>query len=247
MQFLRELQVGPIRRSLFAVAAGGAALLSIFSAGCESSVDVEDGGAGGGVACCEMDPQCPEGTLEVSECLTSECSSVEACCTEKLCEPAGTCTAVPTCELYETEVATCEGSTAPECRSLTECGSTIYCAAEDPCGAVPQCDEGDEQQNGECPQDAACYQVEICGAVVTCMDNGQTHGCPDTAPVQSEPCAVQGVVCSYPLESDPSCTENWTCTDEVAPPGGTPGGSGAPDISITWQPLGIVCVDGEAP
>lgn len=215
------------------------------SAGCESNVDVEDGGAGGGIACCEMEPQCPAGTLEVSECITSACSSVEACCTEKLCEPAGTCTAVPTCDPSEIEVATCEGS-GVDCHSVTECGATIFCAQES-CGAVPQCDEGDEQQSAGCPLDAACYEVAICGAVILCLDNGQTHGCPDTAPVQSEPCPVQGAVCSYPLETDPSCTETWTCTDEVTPPGGAPGGSGAPDISITWQPMGIVCVDGEAP
>ena len=47
---------------------------------------------------------------------------------------------------------------------------------------------------------------------------------------------------------DPLCAESWMRTDQTAAaPGGTPGGKGAPDISVTWQPNGVVCAGGDTP
>jgi hypothetical protein len=244
MQFLFQLPDGLVSRSFFA-AAGVAVLFAVGVAGCDATVDTEDGGGEG--ECCLMDPQCPEGTLEVSECLTSACSSVEACCTQKLCEPAASCTAEPSCEPFEVEVATCEGSTGISCREVTDCGSTIFCEEPEFCTAVPVCDKGDEEVPG-CPNDGSpCYQVELCGSVISCVDNGLPHGCPETPPTQGQFCESFGQVCNYPID-EVGCYDSWTCADQFAgrdgfdDPGiGAGGGSGAPRPSTTWQPLGTVC------
>src|SRR5687768_221346 len=118
------------RVSFFASSAA-AVLVALSFAACDSEVDTEDG------ECCLMDPQCPSGTEEVDSCSTSECITVEACCTEKLCEPVVNCTAEPTCQPGETEVATCEGSTAFECHAVEECGQTTFCETPPPCTALP--------------------------------------------------------------------------------------------------------------
>lgn len=244
MQFLFEFSTGSVTRSFFA-AVGVAVLVAGGAAGCDSQVEVEDGGAGGGGECCLMDPQCPEGTLEVSECLTNACSSVEACCTQKLCEPAATCTAEPVCEPFEVEVSTCEGSTGISCRAVTDCGSTIFCEEPEFCTAVPVCDEGDEQVPA-CPNDGSpCYQIELCGSVISCIDNGLPHGCPETPPTLGQYCDIIGLTCNYPIDGD--CYDSWTCADQFAGSDGfdagigAGGGSGAPQPSSTWQSLGTVC------
>ncbi len=220
------------------------------SAGCDSNVTVEDGGAGGGTECCLAEPQCPDGTLEVSECITNACTAVEACCSSKLCEPEATCTALPSCEPYEIEVATCEGSTGISCRAVTDCGTTIFCEEPEFCTAVPLCDQGDvEQPGGVCPADVSCYQVELCGSVITCVDNGLPHGCPETPPAAGQYCEIVGLTCDYPINGG-DCYDSWTCADAFAGSGssdagiGAGGGSEAPPPSTTWQPLGTYCADG---
>lgn len=237
MQFLFELSAGSASRSLVAAAA-----VAVLLAGCEATVDTEDGGGEG--ACCEMAPQCPAGTLEVSQCLTEACSAVEACCSQILCEPEETCTAIPECEPYEVGVTTCEGSTGINCREVTDCGSTIFCEEPEFCTAVPTCDEGDQEVPG-CPNDGSpCYQVELCGSVISCVDNGLAHGCPVTPPVAGQVCDSFGLVCNYPINDSGDCYDSWQCTDAFSAFDagiGAGGGSGAPEPSTTWQSLGTVC------
>ncbi|MBL8740769.1 MAG: hypothetical protein JNK04_06740 [Myxococcales bacterium] len=224
--------------------AGITALVAIGATGCESTIDIQGGGGQG--ECCLAEPECPAGTLEVSQCLSDACQIVEACCSSKLCEPASSCTAEPQCESFEVEVATCEGSTGISCRAVTDCGSTIFCEEPEFCTAVPVCDEGDEEQpSGVCPDDGACYQVELCGSVITCADYGLPHGCPPIPPVVGQTCDVIGLICDYPINGG-DCYDSWTCVDsfaaEPADAGiGAGGGSGAPQPSSTWEPLGTVC------
>jgi hypothetical protein len=160
------------------------------------------------------------------------------------------CNAVPSCEPYEVEAPTCDGSVAVNCRSVTACGETIFCEESETCTAVPICDEGDDEVPA-CPNDgSACYQVELCGAVISCVDNGLAHGCPPSPPASQESCGDLGLVCDYPLNN--GCTESWTCIDPTlqgsgGAPGGTPGGSGADEQPIApyvWELSGTVCVDG---
>jgi hypothetical protein len=246
MQFLLLRAARSASRSFFA-AASVAVLVAVGVAGCDSKVDVEDGGGEG--ECCLMDPQCPAGSEEVDACSTGDCFTVEACCTEKLCEPGGTCAKAASCEPYEQQVATCEGSTAFNCRTVTECGATIFCEEPEFCAAVPSCDDGDEEQpNGICPEDIGCYQVELCGNVILCADFGLAHGCPSSPPAAFDSCATLGLVCDYPIND---CIESWVCADP-APPGepgdfdqNEGGSSGAPPPQpYVWQSNGTACSDG---
>jgi hypothetical protein len=156
------------------------------------------------------------------------------------------CADFASCEPYEIEVETCEGSTAVSCRSLTTCEGTIFCEEPATCTAVPSCDEGDDEVPA-CPNDGSpCYQVELCGTVISCVDNGLAHGCPETPPAELDPCTDLGLVCDYPLNN--GCYESWTCIDPAVGPG-TPGGDfGGRDQEApppyNWHLQGTVCTDG---
>jgi len=216
-------------KHFFSAALAGAVSLSAF-AGCDSNVSIDDDGN-----CCLMDPQCPEGFSEVDACSTGDCVEVEACCTQKLCEP-GTCTEAPACDSFETQVDSCEGFGVIDCHSVTACGATIFCSAEEFCGAAATCDEGDvEQTSGVCPDDAVCYPVEICGSTILCADNGLPHGCPPSPPVQGEPCSDQGLVCDYPINFG-ECLESWSCLDPFVD-----GGNPEPVQPLEWTLLGTAC------
>ncbi len=219
------LRFGRLSRVSFIVSSAVLALFAFSSAACDESLDAE---------CCLAEPVCPDNAMEVDACVTGECFTVEACCTEKLCEPIANCDAVPVCEDYETEVPTCDGSTAFDCHSVSVCGSTVFCESPPPCEAVPTCDEGDvEQPSGVCPQDASCYTAELCGTSVFCLDNGLAHGCPEVPPAQGEPCSIE-VTCEYPVEGD--CYDVWTC--------GAPPAFPAPEPAfqaLEWQPGGTIC------
>lgn len=168
---------------------------------------MEDGE--GGESCCTMDPQCPTGAVQVASCGSADCFSVEACCTEILCEPEPECRGLPSCEGYEEQVDSCESSI--ECRPVSMCGVTIYCNAEEFCGAVPTCDPDDEEVP-VCPLDASCYDVTMCGATITCFDHALQHGCPDSMPAEGQPCADPGHWCDYPLTD--GCFESWNCQED---------------------------------
>lgn len=206
-------------RLSFLLPTGFVALLVAFGgAGCENTVEVEDGGggvgggAGGGAG------------------------------------GAPPCAAWPSCEPYEVEVVTCDGSVALNCRSVTVCGETIFCEEPVTCTAVPSCDEGDEQVPA-CPNDGSpCYQVELCGTVISCVDNGLAHGCPPSPPAELDPCTELGLVCDYPLNN--GCYDSWTCVDPALGGNGTPGGDfggrdqEAPPPPYNWHLQGTVCTDG---
>jgi len=214
-------------RHLFSLAASATVLGALGFAGCDDSPDVDDG------ECCLADPQCPAGAREVEACLTDECFTVQACCSEKVCEPEESCAL--SCDASEIEVPSCDG--APfGCRSVELCGATLFCQTPDFCTAVPNCDDGDvEQPSGSCPDDAVCYQVDQCGSTVLCSDNGLPHGCPEMPPVVGEPC-MQVVSCAYPVKGS-DCVETWNCTDSsMLRPPPIPCGGG-----FSWQLVGNSC------
>lgn len=225
--FLRTVR--SFRVSFLATSAVAALVVSTFAA-CDGGLDGE---------CCLAEPMCPDNAEEVDTCVTDQCFTVEACCTEKLCEPIANCDAAPVCNDGEVEVATCEGSAAPDCHSVSICGTTIFCESAPPCEAIPTCDEGDvEQPSSECPLDASCYAVELCGSTVFCLDNGLAHGCPETPPAQGEPCAIE-VTCEYPVEG--GCYDIWQC--------GAPALQAAPPPepalqALEWQSVGTACPEG---
>lgn len=225
------LRVARFSRLSFLASSTVAVLFASSFAACE------DGGLDG--ECCLAEPMCPENTEEVDACETEECVTVEACCTEKLCEPIlDNCAAFPTCEGSEVEVSTCENSQGINCHPVSLCGSTIFCEEQPPCEAVPVCDEGDvEQPSGVCPEDASCYTAELCGSSVFCLDNGLAHGCPEVPPTQGEPCP-QEVTCEYPAGVD--CYEIWQC--------GEPPTTRAPQPALQaleWSSSGTVCAEEE--
>lgn len=209
---------------LRSAALAGALSLSVASlVGCESQVEVADGGA-----CCEAAPACPEGAIEVAACATADCFSVEACCSEILCEPGAQCTLAPACDGYETQVESCEGLTTTDCHSVSACGVTIFCSAEEFCPGVAMCDAGDDEV-GECPADGACYTAELCGESVLCWDVGLAHGCPETIPASGSVCSDYELLCDYPINGG-DCFESWQCQASLLPDGG-----------LIWQHVGGGC------
>jgi hypothetical protein len=196
--------------------------LMALAAGCENTVQVEDGGGGPGGGSGGQPP----------------------------CEDEDCCLALPSCASYEVEVATCDGSTALSCRAETLCGSTIFCEEYETCTAVPVCDGGDTEVPA-CPNDGSpCYQVELCGGVISCVDNGLAHGCPAVPPTDFEPCVDLGLVCDYPLNN--GCYDSWSCQDPFVDGDGAPppdgdfdgaGGSGAqePVQPYEWHSQGTFC------
>jgi hypothetical protein len=211
-------------------------------AGCGSDVQVDDDGEGGAGG----SSPCPADMFEVDECAISDCIVVDGA----LCK----CTVFATCESYESEVATCDGSTALSCRSVTACGETVFCEEYETCTAVPTCDPGDDEVPG-CPNDGSpCYQAELCGSVISCVDNGLAHGCPATPPLPDESCTELDKVCEYP--AGPGCFDIYTCVDPFLDgssppppndpiPGGGGSGADAPVAPYVWQSQGTACKDGD--
>lgn len=184
----------------FGGAAFGAVLVAIGVAGCTDDVTPPPD-------CCDELPVCPTNSFEVESCTTNDCVTVSACCTTVICQPESPC--VPLCPPGETQVSRCDESNQ-SCHQVQQCGSLLDCQLPQVCSAMPSCDDGDDEQPDEtCPADEACYAVEICGVTVFCLDHGQTHGCPETAPIEGEPCPVQ-VTCEYLAEAR-GCVDLWSC------------------------------------
>lgn len=203
-----------------------AVLFAIGGAGCDEAQQPD---------CCATDPVCPEGSTAVSECPTGDCVTVTACCSSLLCRSEPSC--VPVCPAGEAEVESCDGSN-DSCRELQVCGQPISCEQPAFCTAVPSCDEADDElPDDACPSGELCYQVELCGITVSCVDNGQTHGCPDTVPVESEPCPI-AVTCEHAAEAG-ACLETWSCMEAPTARAPIPDGG-----LIRWHLIATTCESG---